>query len=301
MLEDRLFQQFETLATDLETALRTLASSRTKTYYDETSDRINRDNYYASLPSINSLNKTELFKALKDLLTQTHKNKLSYSPAIRLYPWVDLQPDLKLKSIYSGEVFNPETIIREDFRTEEIRHLQMQNLQRTASLMSAVEMRQVLALIEARLPYNCEHVVPQSWFAKREPMKGDLHHLFTCEVRCNSYRGNHPFFDFPEFGETMSDRCGKLSQDKFEPSAGKGAVARATLYFLLRYPGEIDPTEKEYKQESLKTLLQWHNSYPVTEYEKHRNMAIFENQGNRNPLIDFPDWADKIAFHLGLE
>jgi endonuclease I len=292
---------FETASTDLQKALKILASSRTKTYYDETSDRINRDNYYASLPSISSLNKTELFQALKNLLAQTHKNKLSYKPIDRLYPWVDLQPDLKLKSIYSGEVFNPETIIREDFRTEQIRNLQMQNLQRTASLMTAVEMRQVLALIEARLPYNCEHVVPQSWFAKREPMKGDLHHLFTCEVRCNSYRGNHPYFDFPEFGETMSDRCGKLSQDKFEPSAGKGVVARATLYFLLRYPGEIDPTEKEYKQESLKTLLQWHNSNPVTEYEKHRNMAIFETQGNRNPLIDFPDWADKIDFRLGID
>ncbi|MFB2975212.1 endonuclease I family protein [Microseira sp. BLCC-F43] len=301
MLEEQLFPQFETSATDLEKALRTLASSRTKKYYDETSDRINRDNYYASLPSINSLNPSELFLALKNLLAQTHKNKLSYKPAARLYPWVDLYPDLKLRSIYSGEVFNPEEIIREDFRTEQIRNLQIQRLNKTVSAMSAVETRQVLALIEARLPYNCEHVVPQSWFGKREPMKGDLHHLFTCEAKCNSYRGNHPFFDFPDFGESISDRCGKLSQDKFEPSAGKGAVARATLYFLLRYPGEIDPTEKEYKVESLKTLLQWHHSYRVTEYEKHRNMAIFEQQGNRNPLIDFPDWADKIAFRLGIE
>ena len=301
MLEDRLFPEFETSATELEKALRTLASSRTKKYYDETSDRINRDNYYASLPSISSLNPTELFHALKNLLVQTHKNKLSYKPATRLYPWVDLYPDLKLRSIYSGEVFSPEEIIREDFRTEQIRNLQIQRLSRAVSAMSEVQMTQVLALIEARLPYNCEHVVPQSWFKEREPMRGDLHHLFTCEVRCNSYRGNHPFFDFPEFGEGMSDRCGKLSQDKFEPTAGKGAAARATLYFLLRYPGEIDPTEKEYKVESLKTLLQWHHSYPVTDYEKHRNMAIFESQGNRNPLIDFPDWADKIDFRLGIE
>ncbi|HAX79625.1 MAG TPA: endonuclease I [Cyanobacteria bacterium UBA11372] len=301
MLEEQLFPQVGTSATELEKALKTLAASRSKTYYDETSDRINRDQYYASLPSITSLNKTELFKALKNLLTQTHKNKLSYKPTARLYPWVDLHPDLKLRSIYSGEVFNPETIIREDFRTEQIRNLQIQRLNHTVSAMTAVERKQVLALIEARLAYNCEHVVPQSWFDKREPMKGDLHHLFTCEVRCNSYRGNHPFFDFPEFGEIISDRCGKLSEYKFEPTAGKGAVARATLYFLLRYPGEIDPTEKEYKVESLNTLLQWHNSHPVTEYEKHRNMAIFEAQGNRNPLIDFPDWADKIAFHLGIE
>ncbi|HBE31225.1 MAG TPA: endonuclease I, partial [Cyanobacteria bacterium UBA11368] len=179
MLEDRLFPEFETSATELEKALRTLASSRTKKYYDETSDRINRDNYYASLPSISSLNPTELFHALKNLLVQTHKNKLSYKPATRLYPWVDLYPDLKLRSIYSGEVFSPEEIIREDFRTEQIRNLQIQRLSRAVSAMIEVQMTQVLALIEARLPYNCEHVVPQSWFKEREPMRGDLHHLFT--------------------------------------------------------------------------------------------------------------------------
>ncbi|MGH3108957.1 MAG: hypothetical protein ACRDN7_10190 [Rubrobacter sp.] len=38
----------------------------------------------------------------------------------------------------------------------------------------------------------------------------------------------------------------------------------------------------------------------MTDYERHRNMAIFEQQGNRNPLIDFPEWEPKIEFHLGL-
>ena len=52
-------------------------------------------------------------------------------------------------------------------------------------------------LLEASAPYNCEHVVPQSWFSKKEPMRGDLHHLFACESRCNSFRGNHAYFDFP--------------------------------------------------------------------------------------------------------
>jgi hypothetical protein len=30
--------------------------------------------------------------------------------------------------------------------------------------------------LRRRLPFNCEHAVPQSWFAEREPMRGDLHH-----------------------------------------------------------------------------------------------------------------------------
>jgi endonuclease G, mitochondrial len=38
----------------------------------------------------------------------------------------------------------------------------------------------------------------------------------------------------------------------------------------------------------------------VSEYERHRNQAIFLKQGNLNSLIDFPDWADRIDFTLGL-
>jgi endonuclease I len=51
----------------------------------------------------------------------------------------------------------------------------------------------------AELRFNCEHVVPQSWYAKAEPMRGDLHHLFACEPRCNSFRSNIPYFDFADF------------------------------------------------------------------------------------------------------
>ena len=157
-------------------------------------------------------------------------------------------------------------------------------------------------LLEAGLPYNCEHVVPQSWFGKAELMRGDLHHLFACEIACNSFRSNHPYFDFNDFGERdiIRDRCGKLSANRFEPLQGEGAVARATLYFLLRYPGNINNTENEYQAERIKTLLAWHTKFPPIEYEKHRNAAIFEKQGNRNPLIDFPQWGDKINFVPGL-
>ena len=37
--------------------------------------------------------------------------------------------------------------------------------------------------------------------------------------------------------EAIRDECGKRDANRFEPSAAKGIVARATLYFLLRYPG----------------------------------------------------------------
>lgn len=32
------------------------------------------------------------------------------------------------------------------------------------------------------------------------------------------------------------------------------------------------------------------------QYERHRNEAIAEIQGNRNPFIDVPEWANAVDF-----
>ena len=180
------------------------------------------------------------------------------------------------------------------------RTARLRELLTTESALGAEALQERIEQLEAALPYNCEHVVPQSWFGKLEPMRGDLHHLFALESGCNSFRGNMPYYDFPDFEEAVRDQCGKREALKFEPTAGKGAVARATLYFLLRYPGEIDNDEQEYRAERLRVLLGWHAANPPDEYERHRNMAIFEKQGNRNPLIDFGEWASQIDFTRGL-
>ncbi|MBF2025231.1 MAG: endonuclease [Oscillatoriales cyanobacterium C42_A2020_001] len=285
---------------DLKQALKELKAAAKKPYYDESGDRKKRDTYYQTiLGKVQSLSAKELYQELSRLVNQTHKTRLSYQPSKYLYPWIDLHPDLKIRSIYSEQTFEPEELIRADFQVAQLLATRSQELQLKESFNSA-QLLQELNVLEASLPYNCEHVVPQSWFAKKEPMRGDLHHLFACETRCNSFRGNTPYFDFEDFGTAIRDNCGKVIGEKFEPNAGKGAVARATLYFLLRYPNEINKTEREYQESRLPILLDWHKSYPVSEYEQHRNAAIFEKQGNRNPLIDFPDWADKIAFQLGL-
>lgn len=287
----------------LEAALTEFREAANRTYYDEFQDEQDRQTYYGTLlGEVNALAPDQFYQKLNNLLTQTHNKKLSYKPTSHVYPWVDLHPDRKLRSIYSGQAFDAEELIREDFRTEQIRIARMQELKLKESNLSQEQYEQELALLEAELPYNCEHVVPQSWFDQADPMRGDLHHLFACEVKCNSFRSNHPYFDFDDFGERdiIRDRCGKLSGNRFEPLQGEGAVARATLYFLLRYPSDINKTENEYPAERIATLLAWHTEFPPTEYEKHRNAAIFEKQGNRNPLIDFPEWAEQINFSLGL-
>lgn len=238
--------------------------------------------YYADLAA--DLSPQARFVALSALLARTHTRPRGYDPKDEVYPWVDLWPDGRLRSLYSAREHAPEDLIAAD-RAAEARRL----------TLAAREGLDAGALEEA-LPYNCEHVVPQSWFAKREPMRGDLHHLFSCEPDCNSFRGNTPYFDFPDYGEALRSDCGRREPSEFEPAYGKGAAARATLYFLLRYPGVV----RQYGEAALEVLLGWHAAQPPGDWERHRNAAIYVRQGNRNPLIDHPEWAATVAFTEGL-
>ncbi|WP_173917472.1 endonuclease I family protein [Halobacillus sp. Marseille-Q1614] len=254
-----------------------------KPYYDREKDKQAVEQYYKSI-NLEQININELGKLLKE----THSRPLRYDPSEYVYPWVDLRPDGKLKSIYSGENREVEDVIKEDYETSIKR-------EEAIEMAEAVEQDQVKVLeqIASKFKYNCEHVVPQSWFDKQEPMRGDLHHLFTCEPVCNSIRSNYPYHDFKDYEpekmkvSRIEDKCGKAEEELFEPEFAKGTAARAMLYFLVRYPEKI---EKEHKDKiDIELLFKWHNGDPPAEYELHRNQAIYEIQGNRNPFIDFPD------------
>lgn len=236
-----------------------------------------------------------LRKTLTELLKETHERRPSYDPSRMVCPWVDLYPDRRLRSVYPGKTFSPEEFIRAEIATETARLRGLQEFLLRESSAGSAELAAGLDALEASLPFNCEHVVPQSWFRKREPMHGDLHHLFACEVPCNSFRSNIPYMDFPQFDEVHREDCGLREDNGFEPEHHRGAVARATLYFLLRYPKLVGDNE-EFTRDRLPILLDWHQREPATEYELHRNAAITEIQGNRNPFTDHPEWAPDIDF-----
>ena len=42
----------------------------------------------------------------------------------------------------------------------------------------------------------------------------------------------------------------------------------------------------------LSVLLEWHAEDPVDDLERARNEVVFGFQGNRNPFIDHPEWAE---------
>lgn len=282
----------------LREALEELTVSATRTYYDAAADAQAATAYYSEIPAHTT--GRPLFKALSQRVKSSHTHAPRYRPARELYPWIDLHPDRKLRSIYSGQEFEPEALIREDFKIGQERAEKTRDLMLREADILPERLQYELDLIERSLPYNCEHVIPQSWFNSREPMRGDLHHLFACEARCNSFRSNTPYYDFPDFEEAVMDQCGKSTEGKFEPQRGKGAIARAVLYFLIRYPGQVGDEGREMQQDRLPIILNWHDTEPPDEYERHRNQAIFEKQGNRNPFIDHPEWAAVIDFGLGL-
>jgi endonuclease G, mitochondrial len=279
---------------DLEDAIRAMEAAEGRVYYSQVNDEQDRQVYY---PDLDAMADSRLYDELSDLIARTHTTTLNYKKArlTHLYPWIDRR-DVKnreLRGIYSNKVFDTLEVIRNEIAMER---------QREAALRKQLEAfgppePEFLEELEAAHPFNCEHVVPQSWFNKRKQPKTDLHHLFTCEWGCNSFRSNHAYFDFSQ--EAYRDNCGENADGKFEPKHGKGAVARATLYFLLRYPGEISDSKKEMPIDRLSTLIEWAKSDKVDRWERHRNAEIFKVQGNRNPLIDFPELVARINFSRG--
>ena len=278
-------------------ALAELEAGSRRPYYDAAADAAARDDYYRGVRD--NLTPAARYQVLSRLLRETHENAPAYKPSKHLYPWVDLRPNRKLLSIYSGREFEPEELIRRDVETER-RRADAFAARAATEALGPGGLEALAAELEAAMPFNCEHVVPQSWFGHEEPMRGDLHHLFACEPKCNSFRGNTPYFDFADSEEVVRTDCGRREGDRFEPHGGKGTVARATLYFLLRYPREVDGAT-EFPAERLETLMEWHAAEPPGDYERHRNQAVAEKQGNRNPLIDFPEWARQIDFRFGLD
>ena len=147
---------------------------------------------------------------------------------------------------------------------------------------------------------NVEHTWPQSHGAKREPARGDMHHLFPTDSRANSTRGNHPFAEVN--GKDARDNCEIAQAGKaIDPDTGKttnihsfepplkhrGNVARAMFYMATKYKWHIPAIEEFY-------LRKWNREDPVDARELKRNDMIEQAQGNRNPYIDFPELATRI-------
>ena len=163
--------------------------------------------------------------------------------------------------------------------------------------------------------YNREHSFPKSWFDDASPMYTDLNHIFPTDGYVNNRRGNYAFgeTDSPSWTSQNGSKVGPssvsgFSGTVFEPiDEYKGDFARAHLYMAVRYYGEDsswpggEMTDGAQPVEwALNMLLQWHSNDPVSQKETDRNNQVFNRQGNRNPFIDYPIFAEKIWSSSGI-
>ena len=159
--------------------------------------------------------------------------------------------------------------------------------------------------------FNREHLWPRSYgIGTSGSDNTDLHHLVPVYKSVNSSRSNK-YFDnsdtnLPDYripANDLSPNCTATS-DTFEPDdAQKGHVARAILYIATRYdyleiintPPSDPPSTSDSKMAQLNTLLEWNRKALPVVKEKNNNQKIYElYQNNRNPFIDYPEFADAI-------
>ncbi|SDH25567.1 endonuclease [Winogradskyella thalassocola] len=161
--------------------------------------------------------------------------------------------------------------------------------------------------------YNREHIVPQSSFNSNYPMQSDIHHVIPTDCRVNNYRGSYPFGNVGSVNLTSENGSKRgtsamagYSGIVFEPiDEFKGDIARALLYFATRYESTVDgytsfdmfngTEDQVFFPWAIEVLLDWHNNVdPVDQRERERNKAAFNFQGNANPFVDHPEYADLI-------
>ncbi len=157
--------------------------------------------------------------------------------------------------------------------------------------------------------WNREHVWAKSHgdFGTATGPGSDLHQLRPTDASVNSSRGH---LDFDESDNPLTEApANSIDSDSFEPrDEVKGDVARILFYMATRYEGEdyldlelsnsldsVSATTSGYGEHGvLDTLLAWHQADPVDAFELARNTKVQNEQGNRNPYIDHPEFVALI-------
>lgn len=153
--------------------------------------------------------------------------------------------------------------------------------------------------------WNREHVWPNSRLGLervedyQRNQATDLHNLRASTVSINSSKSDRFFSEGSGLATTTSDGGFYPGDDH------RGDVARILFYMAVTYDflvltddGLLDEsnhyTLEGTKMGKLMLLLRWHKEDPVSSFERQRNQAIFDLQGNRNPFIDRPEYVHLI-------
>tara|TARA_Y100001970_G_scaffold215428_1_gene263572 strand:+ start:5704 stop:6573 length:870 start_codon:yes stop_codon:yes gene_type:complete len=157
---------------------------------------------------------------------------------------------------------------------------------------------------------NLEHIFPQYMFkndVNKKIMKSDLHNLYLCNSKLNTFRQNFTYVDSQQSKHLFTDNTRILDQkgddisnienifekqgyfmisDKkkkiFLPTSySRGKIARSLAYFAIRY-NYINELKNII---NLETLLTWNFLDPVNNEEYLKNIICYKYQKNLNPFI----------------
>ncbi len=191
--------------------------------------------------------------------------------------------------------------------------------------------------------YDREHTWPNSYGFPNDGGTNypytDCHMLFLCDPVYNSSRENKPYRTCAggcsEFVTLLNNgqgggsgsypgnsnwTSGTSTTGSWETWSGRrGDVARALLYFDVRYEGgnhgitgAAEPdliltdnltlisnsatgnNESVAYMGLLTDILAWNRQDPPDAWERHKNDVVQSYQGNRSPFIDHPEWVDCV-------
>ena len=171
--------------------------------------------------------------------------------------------------------------------------------------------------------YNREHSFPKSWWggSSSVPMYTDLFTVVPVDGWINGIRNNNPYGEVLSGTEAhITNNGSRLGESAisipnytgsvFEPiDAYKGDLARGYFYMATCYENLISNWETTtveanavldgtafpaFETWMIDMLLAWHTADPVSSKEIERNETIYAIQGNRNPFIDHPEYANFI-------
>ncbi|MEP0367139.1 MAG: endonuclease [Cyclobacteriaceae bacterium] len=155
--------------------------------------------------------------------------------------------------------------------------------------------------------WNREHTWPSShgFSSNSDTAYTDVHNLRPSDATVNISKSNKDFDDVENIAENEEGEAPDTytTADFFEPRDEiKGDVARILFYMDMRYESgrlDLDLVDRatftgDPELGVLRTLILWHESDPVDQYEIDRHEKAYGYQNNRNPFVDHPEWVADI-------
>ena len=163
--------------------------------------------------------------------------------------------------------------------------------------------------------WNREHTWPQSKGADDGiDMGHDMQSVRPASTSVNSSRGNTAYGESGSYYDPNEIAISNGNYKTTNLGTYRGDAARVIMYDYLMY-GEAGGHKNDYYNgnaqllsklgtngvfESLHIMLKWHMQDPPSLTEMVRNDGAQDYQGNRNPLIDYPELAIQVFLDDGI-